>query len=126
MAGVGCRGIKIESPAPPMTTPRCALLVALVAACAPRPAPGPAAPVPPPLSIAPPSACDLPGDGAAVAETLTVAAPGAIDAAHAPFPVTPGERVLFRQLYETLLRADCEGRLHPALAATWNSPDGGR
>src|SRR6266702_1834323 len=90
-----------------MIAPRCALLGALItaAACAPRGAPGPGFLVPPPRSLA---------------------APGAIDPAHAPSPVTPGERVLFRQLYETLLRSDCEGRLHPALAATWSSADGGR
>src|SRR6266550_1377764 len=111
-----------------MTAPRCALLGALItaAACAPRGAPGPGFLVPPPRSMVPPSACDLPDDSTAAPDTLTVAAPGEIDPAHAPSPVTPGERVLFRQLYETLLRSDCEGRLHPALAATWSSPDGGR
>ena len=111
-----------------MTALRCALLVALVtaAACAPRAAAGPAAPVPPPLSVASPSACDLPGDPTAAPETLTVAVPGVIDPAHAPVPVTTVERVLFRQLYETLARLDCEGRLQPALAERWISPDGGR
>ncbi len=111
-----------------MIAPRCALLGALItaAACAPRGAPGPGFLVPPPRSLAAPSACDLPGDSTAAPDTLTVAAPGAIDPAHAPSPVTPAERVLFRQLYETLLRSDCEGRLHPALAATWSSADGGR
>ncbi len=111
-----------------MIAPRCALLGALItaAACAPRGAPGPGFLVPPPRSLAAPSACDLPGDSTAAPDTLTVAASGAIDPAHAPSPVTPAERVLFRQLYETLLRSDCEGRLHPALAATWSSADGGR
>jgi len=111
-----------------MIAPRCALLGALVtaAACAPRGAPGPGFLVPPPRSIAPPSACDVPGDAAAAPDTLSVAVPGAVDPAHAPVPVTGGERVLFRQLYETLLRLDCEGRLHPALAAVWSTPDGGR
>src|SRR2546429_231760 len=69
-----------------MTAPRCALLGALItaAACAPRGAPGPGFLVPPPRSIAPPSACDLPGDSTAAPDTLTVAAPGEIDPAHAP------------------------------------------
>src|SRR5438309_1071424 len=111
-----------------MIAPRCALLGALItaAACAPRGAPGSGFLVPPPPSIAPPSACDVPGDAAAAPDTLSVAVPGAVDPAHAPVPVTGGERVLFRQLYETLLRLDCEGRLHPALAAAWGTPDGGR
>src|SRR3989442_338214 len=110
-----------------MIAPRCALLGALVtaAACAPRGAPGPGFLVPPPRSIAPPSACDVPGDAAAAPDTLSVAVPGAVDPAHAPVPVTGGERVLFRQLYETLLRPDCEGRLHPALAAACSTADRG-
>src|SRR5439155_581463 len=68
-----------------MTAPRCALLVALVtaAACAPRATPGHAAPVPPPLSIAPPSACDVPGDAGAAPDTLSVAVSGAVDPAPA-------------------------------------------
>src|SRR5437773_11080457 len=111
-----------------MTALPCALPVALVtaAACAPRAAAGPAAPVPPPLSVASPSACDLPVDPTAAPETLTVVVPGVIDPAHAPVPVTTVERVLFRQLYETLARLDCEGRLQPALAERWISADGGR
>src|SRR5256885_10221848 len=111
-----------------MNVHRSALFAALVAtACAPRGAPAPAAPAPqaaPPL--APLSICDLSGDSIAHADTLTVAAPGAVDPSHAPIPVTGAERVLFRQLYETLVRVDCEGHLHPALAASWNSSDGGR
>src|SRR2546427_3007951 len=111
-----------------MIVHRSALFAALVAtACAPRAAPAPAPPAPPlALPLAPLSVCDLPGDSTAHADTLTVAAPGAVDPAHAPMPVTSAERMLFRQLYETLLRVDCEGHLHPALAASWNSSDGGR
>src|SRR3989442_8564958 len=111
-----------------MIVHRSALFAALVAtACAPRVVPAPAAPAP---QAAPPPAplsiCDLSGDSIAPTDTLTVAAPGAVDPAHAPIPVTSAERVLFRQLYETLLRVDCEGHLHPALAASWGSSDGGR
>src|SRR5438309_55250 len=111
-----------------MNVHRSALFAALVAtACAPRGAPAPAAPAPqaaPPL--APLSICDLSGESIVHADTLTVAAPGAVDPSHAPIPVTGAERVLFRQLYETLVRVDCEGHLHPALAASWSSSDGGR
>jgi len=99
---------------------RCRALFAVLvaAACAPRAAVGPVAP-------APASACDVPGDAGAAPDTLSVAVPGAVDPAHAPVPVTAGERVLFRQLYETLLRLDCEGHLHSALATAWTSSDGG-
>jgi len=111
-----------------MNLHRSALFAALVAtACAPRAVPAPAAPAS--QAVAPPeplSICDLSGDSTAASDTLTVAAPGAVDPAHAPIPVTSAERVLFRQLYETLLRVDCEGHLHPALAASWSSSDGGR
>src|SRR3989442_7155862 len=107
-----------------MIAPRCALLGALVtaAACAPRGAPGPGFLVPPPRLIAPPSACDVPGDAPAAPDTLSVAVPGAVDAAHAPVPVTGGARVVFPHLYETLLRLDCEGRLHAALRPALRMP----
>ena len=32
-----------------------------------------------------------------------------VDPAHAPYPTNESERLLFRQLYETLIRADCAG-----------------
>lgn len=41
-------------------------------------------------------------------------------------PDNDSERVVYRHLYETLIRVDCEGRLFPALAEAWNSEDGGR
>jgi hypothetical protein len=42
-----------------------------------------------------------------------------VDSANAPHPSNDSERLLFRQLYETLLRVDCEGRLRPGLASSW-------
>lgn len=42
-----------------------------------------------------------------------------IDPSHAPHPSNESETLLFRQLYETLVRVDCEGRVQPALAASW-------
>ena len=42
-----------------------------------------------------------------------------IDPAHAPRPTNDSERLLFRQVYETLVRADCMGRVVPGLAASW-------
>ena len=49
----------------------------------------------------------------------TVALTDAVDPAHAPYPSNDSERLLFRQLYETLVRIDCEGRARPGLAASW-------
>ena len=49
-----------------------------------------------------------------------------IDPTHAPRPSNEGERLLFRQLYETLVRADCMGRVLPALAASWRLDADGR
>jgi len=37
----------------------------------------------------------------------------------APVPRNRAERLVFAQLYETLVRVDCEGRLAPGLAAHW-------
>jgi hypothetical protein len=56
----------------------------------------------------------------------TVAVGDRIDPANAPFPTNDGERLLFRQLYETLVRVDCPGRVHPGLAASWRADTSGR
>jgi hypothetical protein len=42
-----------------------------------------------------------------------------VDPTRAPHPSNEGERFLFRQLYETLVRVDCEGQAVPGLAASW-------
>jgi ABC-type oligopeptide transport system substrate-binding subunit len=42
-----------------------------------------------------------------------------VDPAHAPRPSNDGERLLFRQLYETLIQMDCAGNPMPGLAAFW-------
>ena len=49
-----------------------------------------------------------------------------VDPANAPSPTNDSERVLFRQVYESLLQIDCEGRVSSTLAAAWRSEDGGR
>ena len=48
-----------------------------------------------------------------------VGLPERVDPTHAPRPTTPSERLLFDQLYETLVRVDCMGRLRPGLATSW-------
>jgi len=56
----------------------------------------------------------------------TVALSDRIDASNAPHPSNESERLLFRQLYETLVRADCHGRAGPGLAASWQLDANGR
>jgi hypothetical protein len=49
-----------------------------------------------------------------------------VDAANAPRPSNESERLLFRQVYETLIQADCMGRIVSGLAASWRFDDDGR
>lgn len=56
----------------------------------------------------------------------TVALGERVDPANAPHPSNESERLLFRQLYETLVRVDCDGRVGPGLAASWRLDASGR
>ena len=56
----------------------------------------------------------------------TVALADRIDPSNAPYPSNDSERLLFRQLYETLVRVDCHGRVGPGLAASWRLDPNGR
>lgn len=91
-----------------------ALLALLLGACASG---GGRAPV----AEAGPGVCHPPGGAAARPGTLTVAVPGRVDPLQAPLPTSDAERVLFRQLYATLVRVDCEGRIRPGLAESWST-----
>jgi len=62
----------------------------------------------------------------ALAPLNTVALTDSVDPTHVPVGRNDAERLVFRQLYETLVRLDCEGRAVPALAESWTSSDGGR
>ena len=120
-------------------------LVAMTWACAartsppvaPLPQPGSPSPEPPvfpePPAPLPPNApppAVVPANCALIAEPgeriATVALSDRIDPANAPRPSNESERLLFRQLYETLVRIDCEGRVAPALAASWRLSVDGR
>ena len=57
---------------------------------------------------------------------ITVALTDSVDPSHAPLARNDGERLVFHQLYETLVRFDCAGRALPALAESWTSSEGGR
>ena len=72
----------------------------------------------------PASDCSLiaePGDPVAI-----VGVGERINPANAPRPANESERLLFRQLYETLVRVDCNGQVGPGLAASWRLDADGR
>jgi hypothetical protein len=56
----------------------------------------------------------------------TIALGDRIDRSNAPHPSNESERLLFRQLYETLIRVDCSGQVRPGLAASWRLDANGR
>lgn len=49
----------------------------------------------------------------------TIGLSNRVDPLNAPHPSNDAEQLLFRQLYETLVRVDCMGRVGPSLAASW-------
>lgn len=104
-------------------------LALLAAACAAPPLRPPGAPVAPaPAAAAPDPACILAAGAGMPARAVTVALTEPLDPAHAPVPRNDAERLVFRQLYETLVWFDCRGRVLPGggLAESWASSDGGR
>ena len=100
--------------------------VQAIAACSARPAPVVA---PAPVAATPPAAVDT-DDCALIAPAgdpiATVGLTDRVDPQHAPRPANDSERVLFRQLYETLVTVDCLGRVRPGLAASWRLDADGR
>jgi len=66
------------------------------------------------------------GDVTARAPTITIGLSDAVDPRHAPYPRTDAERIVFRHLYETPVRVDCDGHVLPGLADRWEKADGGR
>jgi hypothetical protein len=57
---------------------------------------------------------------------VTIGLTEPVDPRHAPYPQTDAERVVFRHLYDTPVRVDCEGHVVPDLAERWVRDDGGR
>ncbi|HVH11255.1 MAG TPA: ABC transporter substrate-binding protein [Gemmatimonadales bacterium] len=105
------------------------LLVALVAVACRGTGPGRAGAPPPGALPAPalPAAgaaptdtvCRVAGGPVQKRDTVTIALAEPVDPAHAPLARNDAERFVFAQLYETLLRVDCAGRVLPGLAASW-------
>lgn len=92
--------------------------MALALACGPRQAAGPGA--------ASPSACAVLSGATAPADTLRLALPDPVVLSRAPVPGNYSESVLFRHLYETLVRLDCDRTVQPELAGSWRAEHGGR
>jgi hypothetical protein len=106
--------------------------------------PPPGAAQEPPAAIATPTEPEPPASSAEAAasrdagrdECAVIAVPGEpittvgltdpIDPSNAPHPANASERLLFRQVYETLVRVDCLGRVSPGLAASWRLDTDGR
>ena len=85
--------------------------------------PGAVPPTPPAPAIDP---CALAHDSTPVPERLVIGVSGSVDPSHAPVPISEAERFVFPQLFETLVRLDCAGTVHPALAESWRGEDDGR
>lgn len=96
--------------------PRFALGAAILAGCG-----APRSTAPPPAAGDP---CLISDHAVPRRDTLRVALLTPVAATSAPAPTTDGERLVFRQLYETLVRVDCAGVVRPGLAARWRTTDG--
>lgn len=70
--------------------------------------------------------CRLVADSPNQLDTLTVALLEPVDLGHAMAPVNDSERLLFRNLFENLIRVDCERAVRPGLAEFWTADSGGR
>ena len=75
----------------------------------------------PTTAVAPKSSCAIVPSTSAPAESITVAAATPIDHAHVAVPATAAERLVFAQLYETLIDVNCDGQAYPGLASSWTT-----
>src|SRR6185437_2756310 len=74
-------------------------------------------PAPPKSRPNPVGACAL--SAAAAPDSLSIAILPGVDPGHVPVPSTVAERMVFAQLYSTLLDVSCDGQPRPALARSW-------
>jgi len=96
-------------------------VVAFLAACAHAPSPSGA------IVAGGGGSCLLStGDVSARSTTITIGLSDAVDPRHAPYPRNDAERIVFRHLYDTPVRVDCDGHVLPGLADRWEKADGGR
>ena len=102
---------------------RIAILGLLAAACRGG---GPHVEVPPPTPAPGDTTCMLANGRTVARDTVSVAVSDPVAAAHAPLPRNEAERLVFGQLYESLIRLDCQGRPLPGLAKSWDQASGDR
>ncbi len=105
---------------------RSVVVVALLAAACRAGGGGPRVELPPPAPAPGDTTCILAHGRATARDTLTLAVFDPVAAAHAPLPRSEGERLVFGQLYESLIRLDCQGRPLPGLAKSWDQVSGDR
>jgi len=88
------------------------LFLLLVLGCAPKPTPP---------SIAPErhDPCRLVADSSTRLDTVTVALLEPVNLVHATAPANDSERLLFRHLFDNLIRLDCEAAIRPGLVESW-------
>ena len=79
-----------------------------------------------PAPVPPNDACALATYTAPVPERLSIGVAGVVDPSHAPTPTNDAERLVFRQVYETLVHLDCAGVLRSGLARSWRQQEDGR
>jgi hypothetical protein len=103
-----------------MKTAGAAGLIVLVAACGKPPHVGPADSVP-----AAPPACEILPAPPIASDTVTVVLFEPVAPEFAPWGHNAAEVRVFRHLYETLISADCDGRVDRCLAGSWRKEDGG-
>ncbi len=102
------------------------VFVGLLATACHAGAPRAELPLPPPAPASGDTTCTIAVGRAAGLDTVTLAVTDPVDARHAPLPHNDAERLVFGQLYESLIRVDCQGRPLPGLAATWEQAPGDR
>ena len=68
-------------------------------------------------------ACIVGDRNSDLGDTVQVVVDGGLQPGTAPWPLTTAQRFVFAHLYETLVRVDCSGRVHPGLASSWRRQD---
>jgi hypothetical protein len=119
----GSRSIPADVPVPPQETEVPEASTRVEPLPEPEPPPSPPAPVTPPPKT---SAVDCALIAEAGESIATVALGDIVDPSNAPHASNESERLLFRQLYETLVRVDCDGHVRPGLAGSWRLDADGR
>ena len=109
-----------------ISRPRHLIFVGLLAAACRAGAPRAELPLPPPAPAPGDTSCTIAVGRAAGRDTVTLAVTDPVDVRHAPMPRNDAERLVFGQLYESLIRVDCQGRALPGLAAAWEQAPGDR